>query len=49
VRGIAAGALERSESRGGHRRADAPATDPELDGVHLLFAPDGEVRRERWR
>ena len=48
VRGIAACALERRESRGGHRRADAPATDPELDGVHLVYGPDGEVRRKQW-
>ncbi len=46
---IAACALQRQESRGGHLRADFPALDPELDGVHLLFSADGQVRREFWR
>jgi L-aspartate oxidase len=46
---IAACALERQESRGGHLRADFPSLDPELDGVHLVFAPSGAVRRETWR
>jgi L-aspartate oxidase len=45
---IARSALERRESRGGHLRLDFPAIDPELDGVHIVFAPD-EVRHERWR
>ena len=45
---IAACALERRESRGGHLRADFPGLDPELDGVHIVLAPDGETRRERW-
>jgi L-aspartate oxidase len=46
---IAACALERRESRGGHLRADFPALDTELDGVHLLFGADGRVRQESWR
>jgi L-aspartate oxidase len=46
---IAACALERQESRGGHLRADFPALDPGLDGVHLLFGADGQVRQESWR
>jgi L-aspartate oxidase len=46
---IAACALERRESRGGHLRSDFPGLDPELDGVHLLLAPDGELRHESWR
>jgi L-aspartate oxidase len=46
---IAACALERKESRGGHLRADFPALDPGLDGVHLLFGADGQVRQESWR
>jgi L-aspartate oxidase len=46
---IAACALERQESRGGHLRADFPALDPDLDGVHLLFTADGQVRHETWR
>jgi L-aspartate oxidase len=46
---IATCALERAESRGGHRRIDRPAIDPELDGVHIVLGPDGEIRREEWR
>jgi L-aspartate oxidase len=46
--GIAACALERRESRGGHLRSDFPNLDPSLDGVHLVRAPDGQIRRERW-
>lgn len=45
---IAASALERRESRGGHLRADFPHLDPDLDGVHLVRNPDGQIRRERW-
>ena len=45
---IAAVALERSETRGGHRRVDAPALDPRLDTVHFIYGPDGSIRRERW-
>jgi len=45
---IATCALERAESRGGHLRADRPATDPELDGIHIVLGPDGETRREEW-
>lgn len=33
-RAIAAGALLRTETRGGHVRDDAPLTDPGWDGVH---------------
>ena len=46
---IATCALERNETRGGHRRSDFPAIDPELDGVHIVLAADGETRREEWR
>jgi L-aspartate oxidase len=46
---IAASALARNESRGGHRRADAPAVDPSLDGVHFLIDTDRGLRREEWR
>ncbi len=46
---IATCALEREESRGGHLRADRPAIDPRLDGIHIVFGPDGETRREEWR
>jgi L-aspartate oxidase len=48
AKAIAAAALERRESRGGHLRTDFPATDPALDGVHVVFAPDGSVRQETW-
>ncbi len=46
---IAACALERRESRGGHLRADFPGLDHDLDGVHILRAPNGTTRREEWR
>jgi L-aspartate oxidase len=49
ARAIAASALERRESRGGHLRSDFPGPDPELDGVHLVLGADGELRRESWR
>lgn len=49
ARAIAAAALERRETRGGHRRADFPDADPSLDGVHVVLGPDGSTRRERWR
>jgi L-aspartate oxidase len=45
---IAASALERRESRGGHLRADLPHIDPALDGVHLVVEPGGEIRHETW-
>ncbi len=48
-RAIAAAALARRESRGGHMRTDCPELDPDLDGVHLVVAPDGQTRREEWR
>ena len=40
---IAASALARAESCGGHRRTDFPATDPSLDGIHLIFQSDGTI------
>jgi L-aspartate oxidase len=46
---IAACALERRESRGGHVRVDFPGLDPELDNVHIVLAPDGTTRHEEWR
>jgi L-aspartate oxidase len=49
ARAIATAALERRESRGGHLRADRPASDPDLDGVHIVLGPGGEIRREKWR
>ncbi len=45
---IAACALERRESRGGHLRADFPHLDPALDGVHIVREPSGTIRHERW-
>jgi L-aspartate oxidase len=44
---IAAGALERRESRGCHQRTDHPALDPALDGTHIV-TEGGSERRERW-
>jgi L-aspartate oxidase len=44
---IARFALEREESRGSHRRLEFPATDPALDGRHLLCAGD-ELRWVAW-
>jgi L-aspartate oxidase len=46
---IAAAALERRESRGGHLRADFPHIDPALDGVHIVVDADGETRHGEWR
>ncbi len=46
---VATCALERTESRGGHLRSDHPGLAPELDGVHFVLAPGGEIRRESWR
>jgi L-aspartate oxidase len=48
ARAIALAAIERRESRGPHLRSDCPETDPALDGVHVVFAPDGSVHRETW-
>ena len=45
---IAACALERRESRGGHLRTDFPGLDHSLDGVHIVRGADGETRHERW-
>jgi L-aspartate oxidase len=48
ARAIAASALHRRESRGGHLRRDCPEVDPALDGVHSIVATDGSVRDEGW-
>jgi L-aspartate oxidase len=48
AQGIAAMALEREESRGAHRRSDAPGLDPGLDGVHLVQNRQGRIRHEKW-
>ena len=49
ARAIAASALEREESRGGHLRTDFPAIDHGLDSTHFVLGPSGEIRREQWR
>ncbi len=46
---IAAMALERRESRGGHLRADFPQLDPDLDRRHFVLAADGTIGEEEWR
>ncbi len=46
---IAACALERRESRGGHLRADFPHLDPTLDAVHIVRTAEGHARTETWR
>jgi L-aspartate oxidase len=46
---VAAAALGRRESRGGHLRTDCPQIDADLDGIHLVLAADGQVRPEEWR
>jgi L-aspartate oxidase len=48
AKAVATCALARRESRGGHLRTDLPTIDHELDGVHLVLGPGGEVRRETW-
>jgi len=45
---IARSALARRESRGAHRRDDHPATDPALDGLHVVLGADARPRLERW-
>jgi L-aspartate oxidase len=47
ARSIARFALERTESRGSHRRLEHPERDPELDRRHLLCRGD-ELRWETW-
>ena len=36
-------------ARRGPARADFPALDPALDGIHSVLGPDGGTRREEWR
>lgn len=48
VRHVAACALLRAETRGGHCRADHPAADPALDGRHAVVGRDGRPRFEAW-
>jgi L-aspartate oxidase len=46
---IARCALERTESRGAHRRTDHPERDPERDGAHVVVDRRGHVRWETWQ
>jgi L-aspartate oxidase len=48
ARAIATSALDRRESRGGHLRADAPESDPALDGIHVVVESAGGARHETW-
>ena len=48
VRLLAASALARRESRGGHFRADFPCPDPALDGMHTVIRPGSPPVLERW-
>jgi len=48
ARALATSALDRAESRGGHLRSDRPHPDPALDGLHVVVAPDGSPRHQRW-
>jgi L-aspartate oxidase len=45
---IARCALERDESRGAHRRADRPRTDPALEGRHVMVDAAGRLSWETW-
>jgi L-aspartate oxidase len=49
ARALAASALDRAESRGGHMRSDRRHPDPAMDGVHVVVEPGGGVRHEEWR
>jgi L-aspartate oxidase len=48
ARMIAASALERSESRGAHRRLEHPETDPALERRHIVVGATGELAWETW-
>jgi L-aspartate oxidase len=48
ARAIARSALARAESRGAHQRADRPATDPTLDGMHSVVSGEGPAHFRHW-
>jgi L-aspartate oxidase len=48
VRLVAASALARRESRGGHYRSDFPDLDPALDGRHAVVSGDAVPVSEAW-
>ncbi|HET9718884.1 MAG TPA: FAD-dependent oxidoreductase [Solirubrobacteraceae bacterium] len=48
VRLVAAGALQRTESRGAHRRSDFTHTDPAFAGEHVTLQADRAPKRMRW-
>jgi L-aspartate oxidase len=48
ARAVAACALARTESRGAHRRIDAPNTDPAFDELHAVLRPEQQPAFERW-
>jgi L-aspartate oxidase len=45
---LARSALERTESRGAHRRLDYPERDPALDDRHFVLAGDGGGSWQTW-
>jgi L-aspartate oxidase len=45
---VAASALAREESRGGHYRSDFPETDAALDGRHAVVTRSAEPMLEAW-
>jgi L-aspartate oxidase len=45
---LARSALERTESRGAHRRLDYPERDPALDDRHFVLAGDGSGSWQTW-
>jgi L-aspartate oxidase len=48
ARVVATCALLREESRGAHRRTDFPATDPSLDGHHVVIGGTASPAFEAW-
>ena len=46
---VALCALERTESRGAHRRTDFPDWDPALDGYHAVLGGDAAPEFRLWR